>query len=340
MATTVAKAKSPNTKIISEIDDLNTRAWEIHASQPTLGLELSTQAEKLAKEIQYQKGLAYATRNIGVSNRYLSNLETALSHSIQALEMFIEMGDNFGASQALVSIGAIYYYMGDYEKGLDYFLQGLQNGKEVNNTEAMAYAYNGAGYIYSLLGEHNKGLEFLHMALLLSRELQNYNLECSILDSVAVVYLNDEQLDKAYDAYLECLHQSEKNNIKRNIGYAFFGIGDILAKRNKLEEAKEYFLKSLQIREEIGYKVGTAQSLLHIGKIFLLQQNFPEAIQSLKQSLEVAESIKAKAVIYEAHEAFSELYRQTKDFDLFVHHYQLFHKYKSEVFKDEQESKQ
>jgi signal transduction histidine kinase len=155
-----------------------------------------------------------------------------------------------------------------------------------------------------------------------------------------VIYLKDEQIDKAYETYLECLHLSEEKNIKGNLGYALFGIGDILVKQNKPEEAKEYFLRSLEIRKEIGYKVGMANSLLHIGKIFLSQNNYEEATRYLQQSLDVAESIKAKAVIYEAHEAFSELYRQTKDFELFIHHYQLFHKYKSEVFKDEQENKQ
>ena len=58
------------------------------------------------------------------------------------------------------------------------------------------------------------------------------------------------------------------------------------------------------------------------------------------ESLKVAEEIKAKAVIYETHEALAELYEKKEDMQAFVKHYKLYHKYKSEVFKDEQESKQ
>jgi len=335
---TVSQSASP--AITKEIDDLNKQAWAIHVTQPKLGLELSNQAKELSEKNNYHKGLAYAIRNMGVSNRYLSNLETALSLSMQALDMFIELGDKSGESQAQVSIGAIYYYMGDYDKGLDYFLQGLQHGEEAGNKEALTYAYNGAGYIYGLLGDNKKGLEYLQKALTLCRELQNYSLESSILDSIAVTYMNSGQIDKAYDTYIECQHLSEQKNEKRNLGYALFGIGEILVKQNKPEEAKEHFLRSIEIHKGIGYKVGMAHSLLHIGKIFLKQNKSEEAIQYMQEALDVGESIKAKAVIYEAHEAFSELYQFTKDFDLFIHHYKLFHKYKSEVFKEEQETKQ
>ena len=340
MEQVVTISESVQDAITKQIDDLNSQAWAIHVTQPKLGLELSNQAKELSEKNNYHKGLAYAIRNMGVSNRYLSNLETALSLSMQALDMFGELGDKHGESQALVSIGAIYYYMGDYDKGLDYFLRGLQHGEEVGNKEAMAYAYNGAGYIYGLLGDNKKGLEFLQEALALCRELQNFSLESSILDSIAVVYMNDEQIDKAYDTYLECQHLSEQKNEKRNLGYALFGIGEILVKQNKPEEAKDHFLRSIEIHNSIGYKVGMAHSLLHIGKIYLKQNNAEEAVKYLQEALNVGESIKAKAVIYEAHEAFSDLYQSTKEFGLFVHHYKLFHKYKSEVFKEEQETKQ
>jgi signal transduction histidine kinase len=340
METIVTSDWSVKNEIISKVDDLNDQAWRMHVTQPQHGLELSIQAKELSEKNNYKRGLAYAFRNIGVSNRYLSNFETALSHSLQALDMFIELGEKSGESQALVSIGAIYYYMGDYDKGLDYFLQGLEQGNQVNNKEAMAYAYNGAGYIYSLLGDNKKGLDLLQKALPLSRELKNFSLESSILESLATIYRNDNQIDKAYETYLECLHLSEQKNEKRNLGYALRGIGDILVKQNKPEEAKEYFLRSIDIHKEIGYKVGMARSLRHVGKIFLSQNKFDDAIKYLQESLDVGESIKAKAVIYEAHEAFSELYQQTNNFELFVHHFQLFHKYKSEVFKEEQETKQ
>ena len=110
---------------------------------------------------------------MGVSHRYLSNLETALSLSFQALDMFVQIGEKSGEAQAYVSVGSIYYYMGDYDRALDYFLKGLQHGEETGNKEALTYAYNGAGYIYGTLGDHKKGLEFLQQALTLCRELQS-----------------------------------------------------------------------------------------------------------------------------------------------------------------------
>jgi len=333
-------ANDNDLKMLAKIDDLNARAWEIHVAEPNLALKLSSEAKDLATKTDYKKGIAYATRNIGVSYRYLSNFDMALSNSLMALDMFNGTGDKGGESQALVSIGSIYYYMGDYDKGLDYFENGLQVGGEAGNKEAVTYAYNGAGYIYNLLGDFVKGLDFLHRSLELCREIKNSSLEAAILDSIAVAYMNDGQLDKAYNTYKTCLEFSEQNNVLRNQGYALFGIGEILFKKGKPDEAKHHFLKSLEIYKSIGYQIGMAHSLLHLGRIFLHQKNYEDATNYLQESLEIGASIKAKVVIYEAHETFSELYQSLKNFDKFVEHYKLYNKYKSEVFKEELETKQ
>ncbi len=327
---------------ISSIDDLNRQAWELHITQPKLALELSSEAKRLAEEYPYPKGLAYAIRNMGVSNRYLSNLETALTLSFQALELFVNMGEKSGEAQSYVSIAAIYYYMGDIERSLELFLKGLRCSEEVGNKEAEAYALNGAGYVYGVtLGDHKKGLEFLEKALTLSKEIKASNdLQPRVLDCMAEIYLNDGQMEKAFEASFQCLRLSEQSSQKIMKGDALFTIGNLFLKQNRLDESKEYFSRSLSNSSEISYKVGEADCLLHLGKISFLQEDTEKANEYFLKSLKVAEDIKAKAMIYKAHEALAELYESKNDIQSFVKHYKLYHKYKSEVFKDEQESKQ
>jgi len=328
------------TEIRKEIHALNDEAWKIHISKPRLGLELSSKALSLSEQIGDLSGQAYATRNMGVSHRYLSNLEDALMLSLKALEMFQELKDKNGEAQSLVSIAAIFYYMGNYERALDLFLHGLQLGEEVMNVEATTYGYNGAGYLYSVLGQHEKGLEFLQKASALVSELKNFELESSILDSLAVAYINDNQIDKAYDTYLTCMRLCEKHGEKRNLGYSHYGIGEIFLKQQKLDEAEKHFAKSLEIHKSIEYKTGVSGALLQLGKIALEKHQFEDAREYLEKSLTVAEEIKAKAWMYRAHEAFSTLFELKEDFSQFSHHFKLFHQFKAEVFRDEQETKQ
>ena len=327
---------------ISKIDDLNKQAWEVHITQPKLGFELSSEAKRLSEENSYQKGLAYAIRNMGVSNRYLSNLETALTLSFQALDMFVQIGDKNGEAQAYVSIGAIYYYMGDFERNLDFFLKGLRCSEEVGNKEVQAYALNGVGYYYGIvLGDHKKGLEFLEKALTLSKEVEvSHDLQPRVLDCMAEIYLNDGQMEKAYEASVQCLQLSEQSSQKIMKGDALFTIGNLFLRQNRLDESTEYFLKSLSNSKEISYKVGEADCLLHLGKLSFLQKDAEKAKEYFLESLKVAEEIKAKAMIYKAHEELAELYESKEDIQSFVKHYKLYHKFKSEVFKDEQENKQ
>lgn len=338
----VAVTEFAPAEIITKIDDLNNQAWEVHITQPKLGLELSSEAKSLSEEYSYQKGLAYAIRNMGVSHRYLSNLETALMLSFQAHDMFVQISEKSGEAQACVSIGAIYYYMGDYERCLDFFLKGLRYSEESGNKEAQAYAYNGAGFTYGVvLGNPKKGLEFLQKALTLSKETGiSLDLQPRVLDSIAEIYMNDGQLDKAYETSIECLKLSDELSQKVTKGYALFRMGNIFVRQNRLNEAKEYFLRSLELRREIDDKFGEAEDLLQLGKLFLIQANAKQAKEHLLESLKLAEDVKAKAVIYEVHEVLAELFEKEEDIQSFVKHYKLYHKYKSEVFKDEQENKQ
>ncbi len=338
----VSVDESIPSEILAQIDELNIRAWEVHITQPRLGLELSSEAQKISEKYSYQKGLAYAKRNMGVSNRYLANLETALSLSFQALEMFVQLADKSGEAQAYVSIGAIYYYMGDFDRSTDYFLKGMRHSEEVENNQALAYAYNGAGYNYAVIfGDRKKGLEFLEKALLLSKqEGVSKDLQPRVLDCMAEIYLNDGQMEKAYEASMRCLQLSEQSSQMIIKGDALFTLGNIFLKQNKLSESKEYFLKSHLNCREIGNKVGEAESLLSLGKLSFLQQNAGQSNEYLLESLKVAEAIKAKAMIYRCHEALAELYENKEDIQSFVKHFKLFHKYKTEVFKDEQENKQ
>jgi signal transduction histidine kinase len=338
----VAVEESIPAEIITKIDDLNNQAWAVHITQPKLGLELSNEAKKLSEEYSYQKGLAYAIRNMGVSHRYLSNLETALSLSLQAHDLFVQLGEKNGEAQAYVSIGAIYYYMGDFDRSLDYFLKGLRYSEEAGNIEAQAYAYNGAGYTYGVVfGNHEKGLEYMQKALTLSKEPGiSQDLQPRVLDSIAEIYMNAGQLDKSYETSLECLKLSEELSQKVVKGYALFRIGHIFKKQNRLDEAKEYFLRSLDIMRAIDDKFAAAQNLLEMGKLFLIEANAKQAKEHLLEALKLAEDVKAKAVIYEVHEVLAELFEKEENIRSFVKHYKLYHKFKSEVFKDEQENKQ
>ena len=342
MSQLVDVTESTKEEVIRKIDDLNARSWAVHITQPKLGLELSSEAKSLAEEYSYQKGLAYAIRNMGVSHRYLSNLETALMLSFQAHDMFLQIDEKSGEAQACVSIGAIYYYMGDYERCLDFFLKGLRYSEESGNKEAQAYAYNGAGFTYGVvLGNHKKGLEFLQKALTLSKEAGiSKDLQPRVLDSIAETYMIDGLLDEAYETSLECLKLSEELSQMVTKGYALFRIGNIFMRQNRLNEAKEYFLRSLELRKEIDDKFGEAEDLLQLGKLFLKQANAKKAKEHLLKSLRLAEEVKAKGVIYEVHEVLAELFEKEEDIQSFVKHYKLYHKYKSEVFKDEQENKQ
>jgi hypothetical protein len=69
----------------------------------------------------------------------------------------------------------------------------------------------------------------------------SYDLHLSILDSLAVAYSNNGQMDKAYDAYTECLRISERSFDKVNIGYALLVLAIFLKSRSALKRRGNIF---------------------------------------------------------------------------------------------------
>lgn len=325
-----------------KIDALNDEAWKIHITDPHKALKFAEEAKELSAAVKYEKGRAYAIRNMGVSHRYLSNLEIAVTLTIEALEALEAIHERSGAAQAKVSLGAIYYYMGNYEKALDYFLLGIKESVETGNLEAQAYGYNGAGFIYGvILSEYEKGLELLSKALQLSKETAvSEDLQPRVLDCMTEIYLKNDQIEEALRTAEECLRLTENSAQKIMKGDALFSMGRILMKQNRLAESKVYFNAGLKNSREIGYKVGNAHSLHVLGRIAIIERDFNAAENYFNDSLSIASEIKAKASIYKAHESLAELYEITGNTKLFVHHFKLFHKFRSEVFRDEQENRQ
>ncbi len=325
---------------VEKIDILNEIAWEVQRKDPVKALKLCTEAKALSENLRYEKGLAYAIRNMGVCNTWQSKLEPALSCSLEALEMFKTLGDKLAEAQSYISLGTIYYYLGEYEKSLESYIAAEMANETIGNKAGQSQALNGAGMVYQSLANPKKALDFLLKGHELSIEAGDKKTESYILDSIGESYISLAEYDKAYEYYVQCLKLAEETGDMRVQSYALFGMGEVFNGKDMYHEAGDYYFRSLSLRREIGYKAGEAVSLLHFGKFFLKYGDTPKAIDFLEQSLKVSEEIGIKGTIYKVHEVMAEAYEKLDDLPRFVEHFKLFHKLRSEVIKEELENKQ
>src|SRR4030095_3799668 len=88
-----------------KIDDLNQQAWEVRVSDSEKAFELSQESLKLARNINYQKGIAEGLRSLGFAYIRLYKNDEAAPLLRESLSLFQSLNDLKG--QAIV-----YEYLG------------------------------------------------------------------------------------------------------------------------------------------------------------------------------------------------------------------------------------
>ena len=115
---------------------------------PQLAIQKAEEAKKLASQISYKKGFAFAAKNIGLVFYNQGNYVEAINNWQEALKVFDSIGDKTGVANMLSNQGAVYFNQGDDAKSLELHLQSLKLSEEVNDTLRILTSYTNIGAVY------------------------------------------------------------------------------------------------------------------------------------------------------------------------------------------------
>ena len=99
------------------------------------------------------------------------NLDQALGHYKESLDLAREINDKEGESANLGNIGVIYWKRGELDKALEYFEEGLKIDREMNRKEGIAATLGNIGLIYAKKGEKEKALFYFNRALEIFKQI-------------------------------------------------------------------------------------------------------------------------------------------------------------------------
>src|SRR5262249_53905955 len=132
-----------------------------------------------------------------------------------------ELPDEHGIAEALTTLGSLSQRDGNYSKAIDQFSQSLAIYDEVDNG-SMQYASFIAdkllliGGAYNLIGDNGKALLCLNRALNVSKSLLSSNVKASVLNNLGVLYLDQEDYEKAEDYLRQSvwIYQASNNHLE------------------------------------------------------------------------------------------------------------------------------
>ncbi len=329
--------------LIQTIDDLNESTWEMSRNDPKQGVVLCHLIEKWSREADYLKGVAKALRNRALCHQRLSSYELALKDLSEASRLFRDLGDLSGEASTLNTSGLIFMELGEYAKAMECFDQALPKYEELNYTIGIAATTSNIGHISVISGELELALDYFKKSLLLYRSIDETRGAASVLVSIGNVYATLNAQTEALKCFRESLALYERTKDIQGKAVALRNVGSVYAALGEASEALSHYQQSLTIMREVGDKRGEASVLLALANLYLksedVEQHFSLIKSYLDSALPLVESIKAKALIYEIHRSYAEMYEQTGDYKSALFHHKAFLNVKESLMSEEARKK-
>lgn len=295
----------------NKVNTLNTLSDLAYKMDPEKAIMFGNGAKKLSELLNYQKGLAFALKNIGLGYFMQSNFVEASINWEQSLKIFEASKDESSVANLLSNMGSAYTYMGDDAKAIDYLLRSLKVAEKIGDSLRMATCLMNIGGIYSSIPETiNKALPYYIQALSISESI-------SYVDGIGLSSLNlgDYYFQKkTYDSALYYFEKSQIYEISIHVASSLNNIGKISAVNGNFQEAIKYQKDALKIAEKMDGKLEMAQIYLGMANTYQQQGNLKLAIYHFEQANNLASEIESNYEIQDAYKGLAMAYAELSDF--------------------------
>jgi two-component system sensor histidine kinase/response regulator len=227
--------------------------------------------------------IAYTTVDADKKLNYAKNyLALAEKHSIDT-----------SVVDALNDIAVAFSTKSVLDSGMHYFKRSLDKAKAADYTRGIGRAYVNIGFIYDRMDKKQESIKNYEQSLTIFKKINHKKGVRQCIINIASLYFDLAEYKIAEEYALQALAIAEENpEDKSDLAKAYFLMGGVNRRLQKLNSGLAYYQKSLKIREEIGDLNGIALSKWGIGLIFAEQKKYVQALSNYEQALKYNQQIK------------------------------------------------
>ncbi len=300
-------------------------------NQRDSALALGMRANKLAREIQWSKGIISSHKMLGRLHQIGQNEEQFIFHWEQALEETKRMEDFSASADILNYIGqhheginafeiaderyaeAVEFYLkagmptragesliamanmelgqSNFPNALKHYLSALDLFKEEGNKEGEIDVLYSIGNIYLSQGEYPLALKYYFESLGICKELGIRESQAKILGGMGNVYLDQRDYELALERYQEALAIEEEIGDQAGIAAKLGNIGNVYHAQGALDRSLEAHTRALEINRDIGSSSGIADNLNNLGIVHEEQGDHQKALDNYLEALSIEEQM-------------------------------------------------
>lgn len=270
---------------------------------------------ELSKKINYRKGIAQASANIGFALAQMGEVSKAVDNFYVSLNMYLEIQDSIGIAQAYNNLGQMFSKEGSMKKALDFYLKSYAIQEKINDELGGATTLNNIGLIYSDQSDFAHSLEYSLKALKIFEKSGDQVKIAYVLNNIGADYIRMGKLRLAMNTYERSLLLSEKAGDVKGKGYSNCHIGEIYEKLEDLDAARNYYVKGLEQFKRIDDKEALAYGYYALGNLNFNEGKYTEAEKNAVEGLKYSQLLGYPKNIASNSGLLSKIYGAQKNFE-------------------------
>jgi len=266
-------------------------AYEYAVSDSVKTAQYTTEAIKLADEIDYPEGAINALNEIGWITMMKGHYKSAEDIYSDMIRRSKQAGYLIGLAKANYAKGIIYHDQGAYSLAMDNYFKALSTYEEADDIEGQANCYNSIGVIHRINGEFDKALDNYAKSQKLKEQVDDTQGMAYSFNNMGVVSFYLGEFDGALDYYFRALELFKSVESKDGIADIYLNVGEVYMELNNLDSSLHYYNQSLKLYKEIDYQAGITYVLIDMGKLFHKKNHLISARKYLREGIQLSQKI-------------------------------------------------
>lgn len=246
-----ADYKEKGNRDTTTVDSIAQRGFDLWIRDPSQSVILGEEAFRLATDLKYVQGAAFAKRVSGVAYWTLGEPKQALFDLYEGLKLYEDLDDLEGISNVKLNIGMVYADIDEDSISLKQFNEAIVGFTQLNLDDRVATAYTKLG----------------------------------------TLQMENGILDKAHANISNALNIHTRNNFEYGMAEAHNRLGRVYLEQGNLEQADYHLRQALTLGRKIEDKDGLVNNILQFGKLFKMEKDYELADMHFKLALNRAQGM-------------------------------------------------
>ncbi|MEO1286641.1 MAG: tetratricopeptide repeat-containing sensor histidine kinase [Chloroflexota bacterium] len=321
------------------VDVMNELSWQYLVRDANVGRLFAEQAEMMAYENDYIKGIADSRRNQAYGLYYSGQYRQAIELAHEVITDYIQLTDYAGLAKSHAVIGLCEASVSNYAEALEHYLKALDFAHHLADKSLISTCYNHIAQVYTATDKFETAIEHYENAVMLLIEADDQLGLADVFNNLAHLFNQEERYDDALNYAQRAIQIYDMFGYDVGLARVYNTIGSIYTNWSHYAQAQEYLLQSRDKANRNAWLAIELTALHQLARLDIKRMDLLSALDYLDQAAMRAEMLGQTDNLAQIHHDFAIVYKKMDDFELALQHYEAYHALYRQNFAEERDAK-